>query len=497
MNGKNKSHNKIDVIQDIDAVPSNVQSARQEALLYVFEDNEAVIKMIIKGRSPTMRHVSRTHRVALDWLFDRINLDPKIQIKYIDTKNHLADILTKGNFTRDEWNHLLCLFSISCSDCSEVMSKRTRVTAKSKPVMNLVSRCSERTPDVLASTASESPEKTRHESQFPLSSRTEQHHRTGRPVEDAYLSSYSEWNVDKTCISHEWKPDELIEVKTGRPVVFAQHTDRFIVENDKMNSDTEAESEMSLESRSFLHRVNDQVRKRQYQSSKDATKDRDKHSVIWRMFMSSALQASVFMAKNNSDNLHSNKNTEDLTVKQIFDISEKLISEQSDEIYGMSTINWEDSSWKHLSLVGGEKVISLSHTKVYVFSDSVFCLGKMNENPQSNYAWEDRLMWFKSSSECRALDTIDGEPMEFEWNIFPGFTTLQLVREVQEFLSEMISRRSKDNEQECESSAQFVVIYARRFSPGQWSFFDLDQKRNGTLLTNTNHKETGTESLNK
>ena len=65
------------VMKDIDAVPSNVQSARQEALLYVFEDNEAVIKMIIKGRRPTMRHVSRTHRVALDWLFDRINLDPK------------------------------------------------------------------------------------------------------------------------------------------------------------------------------------------------------------------------------------------------------------------------------------------------------------------------------------------------------------------------------------------------------------------------------------
>ena len=106
VNGKNKSHNKIDVIQDIDSVPSNVQSARQEALLYVFEDNEAVIKMIIKDRSPTMRHVSRTHRVALDWLFDRINLDPKIQIKYIDTKNQLADILTKGNFTRDEWNYL-------------------------------------------------------------------------------------------------------------------------------------------------------------------------------------------------------------------------------------------------------------------------------------------------------------------------------------------------------------------------------------------------------
>ena len=90
VNGKSISHNKIDAIKDI-VVPSNVQSASQEALLYVFEDNEAVIKMIIKGRCPTMRHVSRTHRGALDWLFDRINLDPKIQIKYIDTKNQFAD----------------------------------------------------------------------------------------------------------------------------------------------------------------------------------------------------------------------------------------------------------------------------------------------------------------------------------------------------------------------------------------------------------------------
>ena len=72
-----KSYNKIDVMKDIDAVPSNVQSARQEALLYVFVDHEAIIKMIIKSRSPAMRHVSRTHRVALGWLFDRIYLVPK------------------------------------------------------------------------------------------------------------------------------------------------------------------------------------------------------------------------------------------------------------------------------------------------------------------------------------------------------------------------------------------------------------------------------------
>ena len=163
VNGENKSHNKIDVMQDIDSVPSNVQSASREALLYVFEDNEAVIKMIMKGRSPTMRHVSRTHRVALDWLFDRINLDPKIQIKYIDTKNQLADILTKGNFTSDEWNHLLTLFNIShfsSSSCIAAMAKRAqqdsgegRVTAKSRPMMNSTAR----TPSFVSSSASANP----------------------------------------------------------------------------------------------------------------------------------------------------------------------------------------------------------------------------------------------------------------------------------------------------------------------------------------------------
>ena len=92
---RKQSQGVINDLDNVDFIPSNVQSSHQEALLYVFEDNEAVINMITKGRSPTMRHVSRTHRVALDWLFDRINLDPKIKIKYIDTKNQLADILTR------------------------------------------------------------------------------------------------------------------------------------------------------------------------------------------------------------------------------------------------------------------------------------------------------------------------------------------------------------------------------------------------------------------
>ena len=101
-----------------------------------------------------------------------------------------------------------------CRKESKKNAGEERVTAKSKPMMNLVSRCSERNPDVFASTASESPVKTRHESQLPLSSRTEQHQRTGRPVEDAYSSTYSEWNVDQVFSSQEWKSGELMEART-------------------------------------------------------------------------------------------------------------------------------------------------------------------------------------------------------------------------------------------------------------------------------------------
>ena len=147
------------------------------------------------------------------------------------------------------------------------------------------------------------------------------------------------------------------------------------------------------------------------------------------------------MVKNYPEILHSMKNTgNNLILKHMFDISEKLIVGQSGEIIGVTPINWEDSSWKHLSLVSDEEVIGLSHAKVvkvYVFSDSVVFLGKMNQNPESNFAWEEKLTWFKSSSQNRTLDTIDGEPMEFEWKKFPGFTTLQLCNKVHEFMSKM------------------------------------------------------------
>ena len=92
--------------------------------------------------------------------------------------------------------------------------------------------------------------------------------------------------------------------------------------------------------------------------------------------MAVTMESAVFMGKHYQNNRHSTANTTDLTHKQVFDLSTKFVSEQ-DEISGLETICWENHSWKYLSLIGDERIINLQHTKVYVFSDSVLCLGKI------------------------------------------------------------------------------------------------------------------------
>ena len=63
--------------------------------MFPFEDHEAVIVMIIHGRGPDMRHVSRKHRVDLDMLFARVNQDSNISSRNVNTKEQISDILTR------------------------------------------------------------------------------------------------------------------------------------------------------------------------------------------------------------------------------------------------------------------------------------------------------------------------------------------------------------------------------------------------------------------
>ena len=142
-----------------------------------------------------------------------------------------------------------------------------------------------------------------------------------------------------------------------------------------------------------------------------------------------------------------------------------------------------------MSLIGDETVITLQRAKVYVFSDSVLCLGEIHQHPESNEAWKRRIEWTITDQSYRDYDGINGEPTEFEWNIFPGLTSLQLCGEVTVLLSNLgetpetftgrilfmsmfndTSCDGKGNKEECLANAKVVSIFARKFGIGQWSF---------------------------
>ena len=202
--------------------------------------------------------------------------------------------------------------------------------------------------------------------------------------------------------------------------------------------------------------------------------------------MAATMNAATFMRKNFSTIQSFIKNYEDLTLKQMFDVTAQLVNDQ-EEIYGLDRILWEKDSWKRLSLIGDETIINLQSTEVYVFSDSVLCLGKVLQHPESNEAWKNRVAGIQSRKSYRDYD--NGEPSEFEWNIFPGFTTLQLCGKINDLLSDLgqtpvtftgrilfmsmfndISCDRKGNKEECLANAGVVKALAKKFGVGQRSF---------------------------
>ena len=124
---------------------------------------------------------------------------------------------------------------------------------------------------------------------------------------------------------------------------------------------------------------------------------------------------------------------------------------------------------------------------MYLFSDSVLCLGKVNQNPASNAIWEEKLSWFKDSPQYTTSDTIDGEPMEFEWNISQDSLHWSLsAKSKSSWTKWSTQHNSKDELSSCRSSMTSYVelktmnrnvlqmphlsVFAKRFPARRWSF---------------------------
>ena len=178
-----------------------------------------------------MRHVSRTHRVALDWLCDRINHDSKIQIRYTDTKHQLDHILTKGIFKRDEWNNLIHWFNIShssstcCTEnfslisCTERMAKRTQ-EHKEERIGEIQAIGDElgrfRLFKFFICEQSDCVEKTGFSGRLGVSTNQNS-------------------NLDAAPSSQGWQRDALLDVSTGR-LVAADKNQKYLNHQDKVST---------------------------------------------------------------------------------------------------------------------------------------------------------------------------------------------------------------------------------------------------------------------
>ena len=335
--------------------------------------------------------------------------------------------------------------------------------------------------------------------------RNRHHHQVIRKEENGQSWSSQEWKSGAAAHDRSGKPekiswDMLQQVVPHReePLLDGNaHSVRYgetihdgSGKPETLNHQEEANSEnfvMGSDAAEFVNQVRDQVRNRQKRMS-NVAESGDEHSIIWGMFMATTLNAATLMGKNFSTIQSFIKNYEDLTLKQMFDVTAQLVNDQ-EEIHGLDKIQWEKDSWKHLSLIDDETVINLQSTKVNVFSDSVLCLGRILQHPDSNEAWKNRIAVLQSERSYRDYDGINGESTEFEWNIFPGFTTLQLCGQINDLRSDLgqtpetftgrilfmsmfndISCDRKGNKDECLTNAGVVKVLARKFGVGQWSF---------------------------
>ena len=256
-------------------------------------------------------------------------------------------------------------------------SREERVTAKSRPMMTLTARM----PSVVSSSTSSNPGKTWYGYQDPGKS-VASDDRSGKP-ENSSQPGFSKEDYGRSWSSQEWKSGAAKHDRSGKPETTSWNTLQKVDPHREepllggnahsarygetihdgsgkpktVNRQEEADSEtfvMGSDAAEFVNKVKDQVRNRQKRMS-NVAESGEEHSIIWGMFMATTLNAA--MGKNFSTIQSIVKNHEDLTLKQMFDVTAQLVINQ-DEINGLDKIQWEKYSWTRLSLIGDETVIN-------------------------------------------------------------------------------------------------------------------------------------------
>ena len=138
----------------------------------------------------------------------------------------------------------------------------------------------------------------------------------------------------------------------------------------------------------------------------------------------SCRQPSVHFAPNYNGILEILRNTNFEELKNLFDITQRLILEHKAEIVNASAIDWKVSSWTRSTLmhdqVDESKSTRLHRCKIIQEQTKD---GTLNSKE------------FQRSTSYRELLGIDGEPIKFEW-IFSGLTSLEILQKIEKNLQD-------------------------------------------------------------
>ena len=234
----------------------------------------------------------------------------------------------------------------------------------------------------------------------------------------------------------------------------------------------------------------------------------DVNLAIWGMFMNTTLRSAVHLGKDYGAFLRYVKSHLWKTAGQLFRDTEKLVRGQT-ETTGISIINFQGLGGYRQAYCTG-RTYQHSTAKDYVISDSVLCLGKMGDNAVES--WKRQIQWYSDNNYFNELNRIDGQPMEFEWKIFPGLTKMGILNQIQQMMGDysVNLNTSTTGSSSCQCTMtlcgmqkemmNYVKTIQRQLNSMLVDSFaviglswGIDLKRSGAELTIKNQMDLGTE----
>ena len=374
-------------MSNVDFVSSNENYSHKELRRTFLKTAKLWSRWSLKGRSPTLRHASRTNRVALDWLFDRTNLDHNLQqSRYVDSKNQLADLLTTGHFTRDE-----------CCGCS---------------LRNLVTIRRTWSSTVPSSTASSSLEWDFKESAERSGAQNKETSIIGE-MGDSQVRYEDENSMTRADVPVELGSDQTMNSEEG----YGETRNREIIELNHWNR-IEGNKRMQY---SFcgVNLIQEQI---EWESASDA------ESFKWigksrKPFSHMEIVCDLFNACSDlswkrllRESALRQKYRKETKYTDVVRCDSKIRSRS--KIGGIGSVRIElANSYMGEAGLGGRRRGDQAHEGgKFTYSQILYCALEEytnSPNPMQNENVEFRGL--KDTYQCRELDGIHGEPVEFEW----------------------------------------------------------------------------------